>query len=467
MNAIKISDELREITEQVPLLRQRPCYLVGGAVRDTLLGEESKDCDIEVYGVDLDELANALQVCGKIDLVGKSFGVVKLRVSDTLQYDFAIPRTDSKVGSGHRGFDIHFDPTLTPKVASARRDFTINAIMYDLHTGKLLDFWGGINDLQNKVLRHVSPAFSEDPLRVLRGMQFAGRFELTAAPETICFCREIFDSYRELPADRIREEWIKWAQKSVKPSCGILFLEQCGWIAHYPEIKRLRDCPQDPIWHPEGDVLTHSLLACDTLVRQDGWQELDKDTRTVLLLAMLCHDFGKPDTLTYEVMDGITRIRTKGHNMAGTPHVRAFLKNISLPNHLCRRVIPLVENHLLTLSCETYSDRAVRRLSVRLHPENIDHLLRIILADCHGRDGENIPQVKTLREKARLLNLGSATPQKLITGSDVIEMSKLTSGPTIGKILNIAWKTQLDGKFTTREEALQWLNHFLNARKKN
>src|SRR5580658_8348487 len=184
--------------------------VVGGAVRDALLGLEQKDFDIEVYGISYDRLADFLSRYGRVDLVGKSFGVVKLA-----GFDFSIPRRENKIGPHHRGFLTTFDESITPQEAASRRDFTINAIAYDPIRGEALDFFGGREDLRNRVLRATSAAFSEDPLRVLRGMQFACRFDLTVDPATAEMCRALAGNYcageyATLARERIAEEFMKW-----------------------------------------------------------------------------------------------------------------------------------------------------------------------------------------------------------------------------------------------------------------
>ncbi len=171
------------------MLRNTPglerSYLVGGCVRDWLLGVPVHDFDIEVYGVDYPDLVRLLSRYGRADWVGKSFGVVKLTHASGAVWDFSVPRRDSKRGPGHKGFDVEFDPELSPLEASARRDFTINSMLWDARSGELMDPHGGRLDLEARILRHTSAAFPEDPLRVLRGMQFAGRFGLKAATETL------------------------------------------------------------------------------------------------------------------------------------------------------------------------------------------------------------------------------------------------------------------------------------------
>ena len=251
-------------------------YLVGGAVRDALLGlPAGRDFDIEVFGVNYEQLVQALSRWGRTDLVGRSFGVVKLNTGSDCQYDFTVPRQDSKVAPGHKGFEVEFDPAITPEEAAARRDFTINSIMYDPRAQEILDFFGGAADLRNRVLRHTSAAFAEDPLRVLRGMQFAGRFALTAAPETVEICRAMKSAFPELAVERVREEWFKWAQSSTVPSAGLRFLAATEWVDHFPEIKSMMGMPQEPEWHPEGDVFVHTCHCCDALARLEQWQAED------------------------------------------------------------------------------------------------------------------------------------------------------------------------------------------------
>ena len=194
--------------------------VVGGAVRDALLVHElgalPKDFDIEVYGIAYDQLAGMLARRGRIDRVGKSFGVVKLNI-DGHEYDFSVPRRDSKLGLKHRDFETTFDPAITPREAASRRDFTINAMAYDPVADELLDFFGGVEDLKNRVLRATSEAFAEDPLRVLRGMQLACRFDLTLEPATAALCRTISDHYSSISRERVADEFMKWAVKSPRP----------------------------------------------------------------------------------------------------------------------------------------------------------------------------------------------------------------------------------------------------------
>ena len=275
---LPIPADLRAILDAVRRVG-RP-RLVGGGVRDWLLGLESKDFDVEVAGVDFETLQRVLAPYGATDVVGRSFGVVKVRSAAAgAEYDFSLPRRESKTGAGHRGFAVAPDPSLGDAEAAARRDFTVNAIAYDPFSGVTIDPCGGQADLRARVLRHTSPAFVEDPLRVLRGFQFAARFDFSLAPETATLCRSIADSYAELPVERVWGEWNKWAVKSTVPSRGLAVLEETGWLRHFSEIAAMRGTPQEPEWHPEGDVFTHTQLCLDALARIEAWRSSDPGRR--------------------------------------------------------------------------------------------------------------------------------------------------------------------------------------------
>ncbi|MFA6046939.1 MAG: hypothetical protein WC718_18290, partial [Phycisphaerales bacterium] len=317
--------DLRVMLEAVrPVGRPR---VVGGGVRDWLLGLEPKDFDVEVGGIDFETLQRKLEPFGATDVVGRSFGVIKVRSRATgAEYDFSLPRRESKTGAGHRGFAVAPDPGLSDAAAAARRDFTINAIAVDPFTGALIDPHGGQRDLARRVLRHTSPAFVEDPLRVIRGFQLAARFDFSLAPETARLCRTIADTYGELPRERIWGEWEKWAAKAVRPSRGLAVLEESGWLRHFPEIAALRCTPQEPAWHPEGDVFTHTQHCLDALVALPDWREADVPRRQLLMFAVLAHDFGKPATTARVEKRGVLRWTSPGHEAAGGPLAEKFLR---------------------------------------------------------------------------------------------------------------------------------------------
>jgi tRNA nucleotidyltransferase (CCA-adding enzyme) len=452
---MKLPDELTRLLREVPALSRS--YLVGGCVRDSLLGIAHKDFDLEVYGVGYEVLERALSAHGRVDLVGKSFGVIKFTGQSGGQWDFSLPRRDSKMSPGHKGFQIEFDPDIDPRAAASRRDFTINALMFDPRTGEYLDFFGGRDDLQKSVLRHTSCAFVEDPLRVLRGMQFAARFDLSPAPETVQLCRSIAHTFPELAVERVGMEWFKWAVAGKRPSAGLRFLKDTGWLRHFPEIAALDGTPQDPEWHPEGDVFTHTCHCCDALAELPEWRAADETTRRVLMFSVLAHDFAKPQTTQEVEREGRKRIVSPGHEEQGGPLAEAFLTRIDTPNEIRERVAPLVKHHLAHL--QPISDRVVRRLASFLKPATIAELCLVMTADHFGRPPK--PQVihkgvLELREKAQELRLRDSAPKPLLQGRHLIERG-MEPGKHFGTLLDEAFEAQLEGGFSDLDGALKWL----------
>jgi tRNA nucleotidyltransferase (CCA-adding enzyme) len=437
--------------------------LVGGGVRDWLLGLAPHDFDIEVAGVDFETLQRALARFGATDIVGRSFGVVKVRSAvNGAEYDFSLPRRESKTGAGHRGFAVQPDPRLSDAEAAARRDFTVNAIAYDPFEGTIIDPHGGRADLAARVLRHTSAAFTEDPLRVLRAFQLAARFNFTLAPETAALCRTIADAYAELPVERVWGEWDKWAVQSTVPSRGLAVLEDTGWLRHFPEIAALRGTPQEPEWHPEGDVFTHTQHCLDALVRLDRWPEADAVRRRRLSLAVLAHDFGKPATTARAERRGTLRWVSPGHEPAGGPLAESFLVRIGAPRDLIAPVCALVVHHLVHHHGDkaTFSDAQVQRLARRLAPASIDDLTLVMTADSFGRpplqSPETIALIAQLRAKARALELESAAPRPLVLGRHLLALG-LRPSPEFKRILAQAFEAQLDGAFTDTAGGVDWL----------
>ncbi|HEY3864182.1 MAG TPA: HD domain-containing protein [Verrucomicrobiae bacterium] len=455
--------ELEEILRQTPALKR--AYLVGGCVRDALAGlPAGKDFDIEVFGLDYEQLMAALARWGRTDLVGRSFGVVKLSTSSGRAYDFTLARKDSKTGSGHKGFAVAFDPAIEPREAAARRDFTINSIMYDPRERRVLDFFGGQEDLRAGILRHTSEAFCEDPLRVLRGMQFAGRFALRAAPETVELSRRIKGSFSELAVERVREEWFKWARGSRLPSAGLRFLVETEWVDHFPEIKAMLGTPQEPEWHPEGDVFTHTCHCCDAMATLPAWLEASPESRTIYMLAILAHDFGKPATTHRAIKDGRERIVSPGHEAAGVPLAQSFLERMRAPLAIGQHVAPLVQNHLFHL--EMFTDRAIRRLARRLAPESIDGLCLVMTADSMGRPPRpaKVPEhVRELLARAHELEVRQTPPSPILQGRHLLPLG-VPPGPEMGEILHKAYEAQLEGTFGDLEGALAWAAHSAHLR---
>jgi tRNA nucleotidyltransferase (CCA-adding enzyme) len=457
---IPLPEAIAAILQETPELRK--AYLVGGCVRDGLLGVPSTDYDIEVFEIDFPDLLRGLSRWGRAKLVGRSFGTVKLHLGKVGTLDFSLPR---RAFPGQvKGVDrAAYDPSLSPAEAVLRRDFTINALLYDPRQERLLDFVDGVRDLTDSILRHISDAFADDPLRVLRGMQLASRFSLMPAPETVALCRRMIGEYRQIAAERVWDEWHKWATQSASPSAGLRFLIDTEWSRHFPEIHALKGTPQDPKWHPEGDVFIHTCYCCDAMVRLPGWQAAPLQARAVYSFAILAHDFGKPETTQYATKGERLRFVSPGHDRIGALRAEDFLHRIHAPQAMIRRVKPLVRNHLAHLQVPT--DRGVRRLAKRLIPENIESLTLVMSADHLGRPPKPpvVPEsVRALEQKAAAVRVARAAPTPILKGRHLLQLGMMP-GAEMGAVLRAAHSAQLDGAFTDLEGALRWVRRHSKA----
>lgn len=427
--------------------------MVGGCVRDKLLGLPVKDIDLEVYGLSYEQIVRRLRAKGfRIGLVGKQFAVVK--VGNDI--DVSIPRRESKTGVGHRGFAVQADPGMSFSEAASRRDFTINAIGEDFE-GRVFDPFDGAGDLRRKVLRATGPAFAEDPLRVLRGMQLAARFDLQMDAQTESMCRNMATEFPTIARERLWVEWEKWATKSAVPGRGLEILQRTGWIRFFPEIEALVGVPQDPQWHPEGDCFVHTQHVCNAAAKVAERDGNSVELRRILLFAALCHDFGKAVT-TQKNDQG--RWIAPEHAPRGVPLAESFLQRIHCPLQLIEKITPLVSEHMVHIftTDSVPSDRAVRRLANRLHPACIQMLSQVIEADHSGRPPlpAGNPFTAWLDVAAKVA-LAQERPKPILLGRHLIARGH-TPGPEMGQILNAAFEAQLDGHFEDLNGALDWLN---------
>lgn len=427
-------------------------WMVGGVSRDLYLGLSPGDLDLEVFGLSAADLRAVLEKEFALDLVGQSFGIIKLR---GWPVDIGLPRRESKIGLGHKGFEVHSDPDMPLVEAAARRDFTLNAVYLDPLTGDIEDPFHGLEDLANRRLRHTSPAFSEDPLRVLRAMQLTARFNLQVVPETVALCRGI--EPEGLTSERIFGEWIKLVTLGQMPSRGLAFLRDSGWLQYFPELEALIGVPQDPKWHPEGDVWVHTLHCMDAFAAEKvghPWEDL------VVGLGVLCHDLGKPGTTT---VDEKGVIRSLGHEERGVALTEKFLGRMTTQRKLVKEVIPLVAEHMRpsTLYLQKSSDAAVRRLAARVG--RIDRLVRVARADIFGRPplpADEYPAGDWLLEVARRLDIENHPPEPLVLGRHLMALGQ-KPGPAFGKILERCYEAQLAGKFTTVEKGVAYAESLL------
>jgi tRNA nucleotidyltransferase (CCA-adding enzyme) len=429
--------------------------LVGGCVRDALMGTQPKDWDLEVYAVEPARLREILDSFGPLNVVGEAFTVYKLGP----ELDVSIPRRERKSGSGHRGFIIEGDPSMSVVEATRRRDFTINAILQDPLTGEIIDPFNGREDIANRTLRAVSSeTFPEDSLRVLRAAQFAARFNFQIDESTVELCRSI--DLRDLPPERIWGELEKILLLAERPSVGIDWLQKFGAIDQlFPELKALIDVPQDPEWHPEGDVFVHTMLALDRA--RELIADLPYPKQVTVMLGTLAHDFGKPETT--EFIDG--RTRSRGHEEAGVAPTESFLDRINIHTlggyDVRAQVIALVRDHLkpgeFFKKRNEVGDGAFRRLARKCE---LDLLYRVAKADSLGRNADNVPREQWYNaeaqewfiERARELEVLERPPEPLLMGRHLLEMG-LEPGPRIGEITKAVYEMQLDGRVVTLEDA--------------
>lgn len=411
-------------------------WLVGGGVRDRLLGIPRKDFDLEVYGVAPERLEALLARAHEVIDVGRAFGVLKLA---GLPIDVALPRRETKVARGHKGFAIDADPQLDLRSAAERRDLTVNAIYEDPLTGEIADPLDGRRDLAARLLRHASPRFVEDPLRVLRVMQFAARFDFAVAPETVLLSRTI--DLAELPRERIEEEWKKLLLQGRLPSRGLAFLHACGALRFFPELEPLVGCPQHPDWHPEGDVWVHTLHALDHFASERVGDASD----WIVGLALLCHDLGKPAT----TFDDAGVWRSPGHSEAGEAPTRALLARLTAQADVVEAVVALVLQHLKPQEFwkAQPGDGAIRRLATKV---NLRWLVRVARHDDAGRPPRPIGDFEAgrwLLARAEALAAADAAPKPLVLGRHLIELGR-APGKEFKALLDRCYEAQLDGLFT-------------------
>ncbi|MDX1608327.1 MAG: HD domain-containing protein [Candidatus Spechtbacterales bacterium] len=433
--------------------------LVGGSVRDALLGIESKDFDIEVYGLETEEIETAINNLNPdhMDTVGRSFGVIKAKFGEH-DLDISLPRRESKSGKGHRGFEIEGDPNMTPKEAAGRRDFTINTLAQDPLTGEIIDYFGGHKDLAKGVLRVTDEdKFREDPLRVLRGAQFAARFNMSVEERTMEIMQEMTkkEEFRNLPESRIGEEWRKLLLKGVKPSVGLeVGLHSGAFEVLHPELTSLKGVPQEYGWHPEGDVWEHTKMTADVAAEIINREGLEGDEALVIMLASLTHDIGKSETT--EFTEG--RWRAKGHAKAGEVLAKEFLKKLEVGRDIEKKVSKLVKEHMFLSGIDNEpTDRAVDRLAERLQPAKIEELVLVMEADRRGRGTEYTKEeeIKNLLHKASERNVQSSAPVALIGGKHLIKYLNKKPGPSFGKVLRQVYEAQLDGRVNNIDDALK------------
>ena len=431
--------------------------VVGGCVRDELLGRTPKDYDVEVYGLDGAVLRGLLESFGRVDTVGESFTVYKVA-----GLDVSLPRRESKTGRGHKGFTVEGDPHLSIEDAARRRDFTINAIARDPLTGAILDPFDGRDDLHARRLRVVDARrFGDDSLRVLRALQFAARFDLTVDDDTKALLRGI--ALDDLPAERIWGEVEKLLLQAPRPSVGLALALELGVVDNlWPELRPLVGCPQEPEWHPEGDVWVHTLLVVDQARQRIA--DLDRGRAVAVMLGALCHDLGKPATTA--VSEG--RIRSLGHEEAGVAPATSLLDRLNVQTmdgfDVRWAVLGITAHHLkpgaFMKATPPVSDGAFRRLAQKV---DMELLARVAEADCEGRGGGfDCSSMGRFLERARSLGVENKPPAPIVLGRHLLDMG-MKPGPDVGTILKQIYERQLDGEIVTLDDGLALARELLRS----
>ena len=427
--------------------------LIGGCVRDAALGRPLRDLDLEVFGVAPERLVTLVRRHSPADVVGRHFPVLHLR---GLPVDVSLPRQRRSLPEGSApDFTTGADPGASPADAALRRDFTIDAIGLDPLAPEIVDPCRGLADLAEGRLVHTSPRFDEDPLRVLRAMQLLARFELSVDPATRERCRAL--TPEGLPRERIFGEWRRLLLEGQLPSRGLHFLRGVGWLQHFPELEALVGCPQDPEWHPEGDVWIHTLHCLDAFAQARSGNERED---LIVGLAVLCHDFGKPAT-TRELKG---RITSHGHEALGAELAQRWLERWSGEPALAAEVAAHVGAHLAPalLHRQGSSDAAVRRLARRVG--RIDLLVRVAAADHAGRPPLTDAFVAGdwLLERAGALQVKQGPPKPLVLGRHLIAEG-LTPGPGFKPILDACYEAQLSGDIANEAEGIAFARRQIDA----
>ena len=429
--------------------------VVGGWVRDRLMGGEGTNLDIEVFGVAPDRLRALLETLGRVEAVGESFQVYKVG-----GIDVSLPRRDSKSGRGHKGFVVVGDPDMSIDEAARRRDFTVNAISWDPLTDEYFDPFNGRADLQRRLLRVVDrETFPDDSLRVLRAVQFAARFDFALDPASAALCREI--ALDDLPAERVWGEFEKLLG-APRPSIGFAVALDLGVVPKlFPELHALVGCVQEPEWHPEGDVWVHTLQVIDRArTRVDG---LARPERLAVMLGAVCHDFGKPATTAF--IDG--RIRSMDHEERGVEPASAFLDRLNVFSFdgydVRRQVLGMVAQHLKPGAWhkvrDEVGDGAFRRLAQKV---DLELLALVAKSDCEGRapGSFDCTAMDWFLERARSLGVEHRPPAPILLGRHLLALG-LKPGPRVGQILKAVYEQQLDGRVANLDEAIAAARRFV------
>lgn len=435
MDHIKKLNLLRTIASDIAE-KGGTTYFVGGYVRDQLLGKESKDIDVEIHGITVDQTKDVLDAYGHVDSIGASFGVLMIKGVDI---DFAFPRTERKTGHKHTDFAVHVDPFLDIKEAARRRDFTMNSIMQNVLTGDYIDPFNGRADIDDKVIKIVDEhTFVDDALRPLRACQFSSRLGFDIDHQLLNVSKGL--TYSHLSRERIVAELDK-ALLSDKPSVALEYMHEMGILDELiPELSALKGCPQNPVFHPEGDVWNHTLLVVDEGAKV---KDQSKNPRQ-FMYACLLHDIGKPDT-TKEDTSG--RIRSRDHDKVGAELSQTVLRRLTNETGLIRYVSKLTEHHMRAHKLLEMKDYKVKKMMLDV---DMHELLLLNTCDISGRElnataNKRLSEIDAKRQRIANFSVGAfGEINPLFSGKDLIDKG-FAPGKDLGTVLDDVFELQLQG----------------------
>ncbi len=490
-----VFDFVKKIRAKFP---EAEAYLVGGAVRDLFLERACKDYDFIIRNVPAQDLQDFLGTLGQTNLVGRVFGVFKF-VPESHQkefakkelepFDLALPRTEhAYLSGGYRDFDVQSDPSLPIEKDLARRDFTVNAIALDIANKKIIDPYNGLADLESKTIRAVGkPAerFKEDYSRMLRGLRQTVQLGFELDPDTLKTIKKNIEALTEkkgdewiVPRETIAKEMIK-AFRSDPVRAFDLCDETGVFKTLILEINDLKNCPQPPEFHSEGNAFAHTRLSLERL-KSDGYKKTfsDKTLGAELVWALLLHDIGKLPSLKTPEKDGTDRIRFDGHNESGAKMAAEIINRLKLesmpdgtPDHISADKISwLIKNHLLLLNADPETMRASTIEKYFFNPlVPGDELIR--LAYCDGmatipKNGEPDmttfkQMLKRIKEVGKLVTERNRLPPPLLDGDEIMKTLKLKPGPKVGEVIEKLRNAQLEGQINSVDEALKSIKKML------
>lgn len=417
-------------------------YLVGGCVRDNLLHQQCKDVDVEIFALSPEKIEAILEKYGEVIQKGVSFPVYSIK---GYEIDFSLPRKETKIGNKHTDFRVIVNPLLSTKEASKRRDFTVNALMYNPLTELIVDEWGGIKDLNGKFLRHVNEEkFAEDALRVFRCARFAATLGFSIDRETIRICEKIDTSY--LSKERIASEMNKVLLEAEKPSIffkALLEMNQLDvWM---PELKALVGIQQSKVHHPEGDAFQHTMMVVDEAAKWLKTSRVEKPL--AFMLSALCHDFGKAVTTTISD-DG--KIQAIKHDVEGVPLAEKFIVRIYGQTHMLPYIKDMVDKHMKLRQYANSNSREKKTRALFDTCANPNDLCLLVYADSRGRlTTEEEKSKGDLYIHARYHDYLNWLNEPKLKAKDFLALG-YNPGPKLGKILKRARELSY-GKTTERE----------------